>query len=445
MRTPTKRTPEVTTTEWTNWSGTVKAQLIAVETPESTEAVAAIVREAASRGVKVKAVGSGHSFTSIAATDGVQIRMTKMNQIVSIDDKTGLVTVQAGIPLHELNPQLAARGWAMENLGDIDRQTISGATSTGTHGTGAKLGGISTQIRGLEIVLADGSVTTCSPTENPQLFAAARIGLGAFGIITQVTLQCVPSYVMHATDEPMPLAEVLDRLDQLVDDNDHFEFFWFPHSDVALTRRNTRLPSGTTLKPLKRWQTWVDDTLATNVVFERLMRFGTRFPRSIPRITRISAGLMSGREYVDSWENVFAFERNVKFREGEFAIPRAAVADVIREFKRYADSSGEKISFPLEVRFAAPDDIWLSTAYERDTAYVAFHQYHRMPHETYFAWAEELLRSVGGRPHWGKMHNLEAADLSEIYPRFDDFVALRDELDPNRVFGNDYLDRVLGA
>ncbi|HWJ83265.1 MAG TPA: D-arabinono-1,4-lactone oxidase [Nocardioides sp.] len=429
---------------WHNWAGTEHATPRRVERPGSTEEVAAVVRAGAADGLTVRAIGSGHSFTGAAVAHGVQIRPDRLDQVVEIDATTGLVTVGAGMPLHRLNPLLAEHGLAMEILGDIDRQTIAGAVSTGTHGSGAAFGSISTQLRGLELVLADGSVVTCSPTERPELFEAARVSIGALGVITKVTLQTVPLYALHAVDRKEPLDGTLEQLHDLVADHDHFEFFWFPHTSTALTRRFTRLPGDAPLKPMSAWTRTLDDRIVTNIGFEALLRLGTRFPSRVPGITRFVTRSISDRDFTDLAPHVFASARDVRFREGEYAVPRAAVVDVLRELRHWVDTHDEPVSFPFEVRFVRADDIWLSPAYERDVAYVAFHQYHRMPHERWFRVCEDVLGAAGGRPHWGKLHRLGAADLRERYPRFDDFVGLRDDLDPTGVFANPYLDRVLG-
>ncbi|WP_254878627.1 D-arabinono-1,4-lactone oxidase [Streptomyces sp. NA04227] len=430
--------------QWRNWAGTERITPARVVSPGSTEEVARAVREAARDGLGVKAVGSGHSFSGAAVAPGVQLRPEGMDRLVSVDTATGLVTVEAGMPLHRLSSRLAERGLAMEILGDIDRQTVAGAVSTGTHGSGARFRSISNQIHALELVLADGSVATCSATERPDLFAAARLGLGALGVLTRVTLQCVPLYALRAVDAKRGFEETLDNLGQLVEENDHFEFFWFPHTGTALTRSFTRLPADTELRPLSALSRTVDDRLVTNIGFEALLRAGTRWPRLVPGITRLVTRAVGAREFTDLAPNVFASDRDVRFREGEYAIPRAELPSVLRELKRWVDGNDEKVSFPFEVRFVRADELWLSPAHERDVAYVAFHQYHRMPHERWFGVCEDILGSVGGRPHWGKMHRLDAAELAARYPRFGDFTALRDTLDPDGLFANPYLDRVLG-
>jgi L-gulono-1,4-lactone dehydrogenase len=429
---------------WTNWARTETVTPVRIETPSSADGVAAAVKSAVSEGLPVKAVGAGHSFTGAAVAPGVQLRLDHLDRLIEVDAVTGLVTVEAGIPLHRLNPLLAEHGLAMEILGDIDKQTIAGAISTGTHGSGTEFRSISHQVRALELVLADGSVVTCSPDERPELFAAGRLGLGALGVITKVTLQTVPLFALRVHDAAMPLAEVLDRAHELAGANDHFEFFWFPWTDTALTRRFERLPGDVPLAPLGWWSREVDDKFITNVGLETLCRVGTRFPGRVPALNRLITRAISGREFTDLSFNVFASHRNVRFREGEYAVPRAALIPTLRELKAWIEKHDEPVAFPFEIRFVRSDDIWLSPAHERDVAYLAFHQYHRMPHERFFQACYDILGAAGGRPHWGKMHGLDAAGLAERYPRFADFVALRDGLDPTGVFANPYLDRVLG-
>lgn len=429
---------------WSNWAGTEAATPVRVETPTSADGVAAAVKGAASQGLSVKAIGAGHSFSGVAVAPGVQLRLDHLDQVLEVDAATGLVTVEAGIALHRLNPLLTQHGLAMEILGDIDRQTIAGAVSTGTHGSGIGFRSISNQVRALELVLADGSTVSCSPRERPDLFAAARIGLGALGVITKVTLQTVPRFALEAHDAAMPLDEVLDEAHALAAANDHFEFFWFPWTGTALTRRFRRLAGDAPLKPMGWWSRDVDDKFITNVGLETLCRVGTRFPGSVPALNRLITRAISDRTFTDLSYKVFASHRNVRFREGEFAVPREALVPTLRELKSWIEKNEEPVAFPFEVRFAQRDDIWLSPAHERDVAYIAFHQYHRMPHERFFRACYDILGAAGGRPHWGKMHDLAAADLAERYPRFADFVTLRDELDPTGVFANPYLDRVLG-
>ncbi|GAB2655399.1 D-arabinono-1,4-lactone oxidase [Kribbella swartbergensis] len=429
---------------WRNWSGTESATGVELLRPSSTDELAAAVKTAAEQGKKLKAVGAGHSFTGCSVPEQVMIRLDGLSSITNADKESGTVTVGAGTGLRKLNAGLAAFDLAMPNLGDIDKQTISGAISTGTHGTGARLGGLATQVVALDLVTADGSVLHCSAEENADVFNAARISVGALGVIFSVTLQCVPAFLLRAQEMPLPLSEVLDGFDEFADGNDHFEFYWFPHTDVALTKRNNRVAAGVGASPIGRIRGWVDDELLSNKVFELTNRLAVQRSGLVPRINRIASRALSAREYVDASYKVFCSERNVVFRESEYAVPREHVVEVIRRLRAWIDASGTRIPFPIEVRVAAADDIWLSTAYGRETAYVAVHQYHRLPHDTYFEAFERIVADYDGRPHWGKLHTLTASELESRYPRFNDFLAVRDRLDPARAFANPYTRQVFG-
>jgi FAD-linked oxidoreductase len=328
-------------------------------------------------------------------------------------------------------------------MGDVDAQTVSGAISTGTHGTGRSSASIAAQVAALELVLADGSVLSCSPTERPEVFELARVGLGALGVITTVTFRTEPLFHLHADERPMPLQEVLDGYQELVDGNDHFEFFWFPHTETALTKRNNRTTEP--VAPLGPARAWFDDVFLSNKVFGAACAFGAAAPRLIPAVNRLSAKALSPRTYTDVSHKVFISPRTVRFHEMEYAVPQAELPAVLQEVRRVIDGLGERISFPVEVRAAPADDIPLSTASGRVSSYVALHQYRRTPYDRYFTAVERVFQDVAGRPHWGKLHTLGAEQLRERYPRFDDFLAVRRELDPEGLFRNAYLDRVLGT
>jgi L-gulonolactone oxidase len=428
---------------WRNWGGNVTARPAREVAPASVEELAAAVRAAAEDGLRVKAVGTGHSFTSIAATDGVLIRPQLLAGIRGIDRAAGTVTVEAGTPLKRLNLALAREGLSLTNMGDIMEQTVSGATSTGTHGTGRDSGSIAAQIKGLELVTADGSVLTCSEKENPEIFAAARIGLGALGIVTAITFAVEPVFLLHAREEPMPLARVLAEFEQLWAENEHFEFYWFPHTGNTNTKRNNR--SAGPEQPVSRVKGWFEDEFLSNGVFQAANWVGRAAPATIPAIARISSKALSARSYTDIPYKVFTSPRRERFVEMEYAVPREAVVDVLRELKAMVERSPLRVSFPVEVRTAPADDITLSTASGRDSAYVAVHMFRGTPYQRYFTAAERIFTAHEGRPHWGKLHTRDAEYLAGVYPRFGEFTALRDRLDPERRFQNDYLRRVLGA
>ncbi|MBV9096810.1 MAG: FAD-binding protein, partial [Frankiaceae bacterium] len=360
---------------WANWAGNQTAAPVRVETPRDTDEVVRAVKQAASERLRVKAVGAGHSFTGIAATDGVLLRLDALSGLRAVDRPSGLVTVGGGTPLHRLHTLLAAEGLAMSNLGDIDRQSISGAISTGTHGTGARLGGIATQVRGLELVTGDGSVVSCSPTENADIFNAARVGLGALGIVTAVTLQCEPAFALRASERPLPVGDVMRDLDDLAAANEHVEFYWMPHTETALLKENNRPAPGEPARPLSRLREWFDDEFAANTLFGLVCRIGRSRPSLVPRLNRVVAKAISARTFTAPSYDVFVSPRRVRFVEMEYAVPRAAAAEAFAAIRDVIEREQLEVSFPVEVRVAAADDIPLSTASGRDSAYFAIHMF----------------------------------------------------------------------
>ncbi|MFD8968593.1 D-arabinono-1,4-lactone oxidase [Streptomyces sp. NPDC059568] len=427
---------------WRNWAGNVTARPARAVSPASVEELAGIVRRAAEEGLKVKPVGTGHSFTATAATDGVLVRPDLLTGIREIDRDAGTVTVAAGTPLKRLNAVLAREGLSLTNMGDIMEQTVAGATSTGTHGTGRDSASIAAQIRTLELITADGSLLRCSEQENPEVFAAARIGLGALGVITAITFAVEPLFLLTAREEPMAFDRVTAEFDQHVAENEHFEFYWFPHTGNCTTKRNNR--SQGPAAPAGRVGGWIDDEFLSNGLFQVACSLGRAIPATIPTIARISSRALSARTYTDIPYKVFTSPRRVRFVEMEYALPREVAVAALREVKAMVDRSPLRVGFPVEIRTAPADDIALSTASGRESAYIAVHLYRGTPYRAYFSAVERIMTAHGGRPHWGKIHTRDAAYLSEAYPRFGEFTAVRDRLDPDRLFGNDYLRRILG-
>ncbi len=434
---------------WSNWAGNETASGVQRAHPRGPAEIAEVLAAAARDGQLVRPVGSGHSFTAIARPDdqngrpAVQLVLDRWADVVSIDVPAGRVTVQAGMPLHRLNTLLEAAGLAMTNLGDIDQQTVAGALSTGTHGSGATFGGLATQVRALELVLADGSLLSCSADQDPEVFAAARVGLGALGVLSTVTLAVEPLFALRAEEGPMPLDQTLDELDALAADTDHVEFYWFPHTRMTLLKRNTRT-SLDAIQPQARWREWWDDEFLSNNVFGALVALGKKAPSVVRPAATVASRALGSRTFTDVSHRVFTSPRRVRFVEMEYAVPRDDLVPVVRELVGRVEHSDLRIAFPVEVRVAAADDITLSTASGRDSGYVAVHLPPGVDHTEYFGLVEDVVAQVGGRPHWGKLHTLDAETLRQRYPRFDEFVALRDRLDPNGLLRNDYLDRVLG-
>ncbi|MET4704861.1 D-arabinono-1,4-lactone oxidase [Frigoribacterium sp. UYMn621] len=432
-------------TMWRNWGRSESVRPLMMASPSSVDEVAAIVRFAREREFTVKTVGSGHSFTAIARAQDLQVDVSRLDGLLGVELSRNRVTLAAGTKLHRLPALLGPYGLALPNMGDIDRQTIAGATSTGTHGTGAHYPGLAAQIVAVTMVTADGSILRVSETENPELLPAARLGLGALGILVDLTLQCVPAFLLHAVERPGGFDEVLDGLEQRVAAVDHFEFYWWPHTDGVMTKSNTRLPADAERHPVGPVAAFVEDRVLSNAVLALLCNVGRVAPALTPGINRLATRVYGNRTYTDHSYEVFVSPRTTRFREMEYAIPRAAIPDALRDIRSLIDSRGWRISFPVEVRVAAADENWLSTASQRDSGYIAVHRYFRDDPEEYFRGVEQIMRGYQGRPHWGKIHYQNAESLAAVYPHHADFVAARDRLDPDRVFTNPYLDRVLGV
>ncbi len=423
---------------WRNWAGNQRCSPAVVVRPSGVEELAAVVKEATG---PVKVVGSGHSFTDAACTTGTMIRLDRHQRLLEVDRDNGRVTVQAGMTLATLNRTLALYGMALPNLGDIEYQTVSGAMATGTHGTGSRLGCLATQVVAMELVTADGSVRTLSGAEDPDAFAAAKVSVGALGAVSTITLQCIPAFNLHAVEEPLRVDDVVERFDELADGNDHFEFFWMPHSRWVIAKRNNRVEGPERRRP--RAKEWFDDMFMQNRLFGLVGKVQVRRPqwvrtinRAIPKPSRI--------DYVERSDRVFTSPRLVRFCEMEYGFPREHARAVIDEIRRYLTGSGLDIGFPIEVRVTAADDIPLSMSYGRASCFIAVHVFVGQPYEQYFRGVERIVDAVGGRPHWGKLHFQSADTLAPRYPRWEQFQAARRRLDPDGRFANTYTERVFG-
>jgi len=426
---------------WKNWAGNQQCTPERIERPATEQGLVRIVKQAAAAGQRVKVVGSGHSFTGIALTDGRLVKLDDYRRVLSIDREKQTASVQAGITIARLSEQLDKQGLALENLGDINYQSISGAISTATHGTGRALGGIATQVTGLRLIAGDGSIVECSADKEPDIFSAARVGLGALGIISTVTLRCVKAFNLRAIEMPERVDQVLERLDENIETNDHFEFFWVPNTGWALTKRNQRTTAPLATRGL--WKEFRDDILVSNLAFEALCRIGRLRPSLIPRVAR--ALPQTGRtEYVDKSYRVFSSSRMVRFYEMEYGIPAEAALEAFNRVRTFLKQSGLVPIFPVEVRFTKGDDIPLSTASGRDSCYIAVHVFEGMQYQQYFEAVEDIMNDYGGRPHWGKLHFQTAETLAPRYPQWDEFQRIRALLDQEGRFSNPYLDRVLG-
>lgn len=433
------------TPHWQNWSGLERSTPTRVVEPADAEAVSAEVTAARSSGSQVKMVGSGHSFTAIGAPDATMLTPGRLAGILDVDREAMTVTAGTGTVLKDLNRALEAEGLSLHNMGDIAEQTLAGAISTGTHGSGGRAASLAAQVVGLELVTGTGEILRATPQDNADVLEMARVGLGALGVLTTVTFQVEPVFVLEAHEQPMSWAEATATFDEMTATADHVDMFWFPHTDRMLTKRNYR--RGTDLaqaRPLGRLKRWVDDDLLQNTAFGMLTAGANRAPGVIPRMNRVMARMLGERTFSDVPHRVFTSRRSVVFREMEYAVPREVGLEVLAEARKAIDGSRLRISFPVEVRTAPADDIPMSSAYGRDSLYLAFHTHRDADHVDFFGLLEPIMRAHEGRPHWGKVHTGAAEDLRPVYPRFDDFLAMRDRLDPDRVFTNPHLQRILG-
>ncbi|AWT26412.1 L-gulono-1,4-lactone dehydrogenase [Corynebacterium provencense] len=431
---------------WRNWSGVQTAQPVAVVQPATEEEVIAVIRDAADRGLRVRTVGAGHSFTGAAVTDGILVNLDRLSGVVNVDKDAMEVTFLAGTRLRDIPALLRPHGLALANQGDVDPQSLAGAVSTSTHGTGLGFTGLAGMVRHLRIVTADATVHDAGPGD--PLFRFGRVAVGALGVLTEVTMSVVEGFLLSAVERAEPLDTVVAGFGQLARQTDHFEYYWFPGTDTAHVKLNTRHPlsdrSGLP-GPVPRWRSFIEDELVNNVAFEAMCEVMHAVPGTTPAVNRVSAAALAQRRYADTADRVFVSPRRVRFNEMEYAVPFPDAGEVLAEVRRVIDSSGIPVGFPVEVRTAAADDVPLSTAKGRPSCYVAVHRYHRDDWRELFSVVEPVLVAAGGRPHWGKLHSLGHDRLAAVHPDLDAVGALRATVDPEGMFRNPYTDRIFGT
>ena len=427
---------------WKNWSGYVECAQTPVLAPDSGAQLAQVLADAARDGKPVRVAGAGHSFSPLVASDGVIVSLDKLQGVVDVDASTNVARVHAGTRLYALGAALAQRGLAMENLGDINVQSVAGATSTGTHGTGIAFGNLATQIAALKFLTADGREVVASPEENPELFAGGRIALGALGVLTEISLRLVPAFRLKLERGKTDLEDCLAQADALVAANRQFEFYWLPHTESVLTKKWNVTDAPVDEMGFGRW---VSDVLLENTAFGALCKLGKAAPSLCPSLSRLCAGMLSHSEQVDASWSMLSTVRSVRFNEMEWSVPAARGADALREIKALIARREFPLMFPLEYRWVKGDDIWLSPNQGRDSVHISVHQYVGMPFERYFDAVQAICLNHGGRPHWGKVHSLKAAQLSRLYPRWSDFLALREKMDPSGRFLTPYLRGLFGV
>lgn len=433
-----------------NWSGSVVAHPRTTSRPTSVAELADLVTATAGSGMPLRVVGAGHSFSPVAATDGHLVSLDALSGIVSVDRDAKTVRFRAGTRLRDIPTLLEPHGLSLPNQGDIDEQSIAGALSTGTHGTGLGFTGFAGLVTGLQLVTADGRVRELDQTHEPELFDHARLSLGALGVLTEIELQCVDAFDLVADEARIPFEEMLETFEDRARRCDHVDYYWFPYAEHALAKSNTRVPLGADgpyphVRRRPKLQRLIAEEVLDNAGLGLVNELSRALPAATPAINRMATVLASNRRYRGPAHEVFVSPRRVRFREMEYAVPFADGAQVLREVRAVVESSGRAVAFPLEVRTAAADQVPLSTATGRESVYIAVHQYHSVEETGYFRTVERVLRAAGGRPHWGKIHSLGAEDLTALYPRFDDFVRMRDVADPDRLFGSRYLTHLFGS
>jgi FAD-linked oxidoreductase len=425
---------------WENWSGSVSCKPARIAYPATQAEIVAIVKDCRKRNVPLRVVGSGHSFTPLVRTDGVIMSLDNYSGVVQVDYANNQATVLAGTKLKKLGEDLFRCGLAQPNLGDIDVQSIAGAISTGTHGTGVTLGNISSQVVGLTLITANGDIIECSDTYNREIFKAAQVSVGTLGIITKVKLQCVPAYKLHYVWQKKKLSDCLENLEKYKNENRNFEFLWFPHTEWV----QAKFINPTNLEPKKsNLFKKFNDIVIENGGFWLLSEISRKFPAKAPNVSKIAADLISDGSDVNYSHRIYATPRLVKFNEMEYNLPAEYFVAAIQEIDETIGKNRFKVHFPIECRFVKSDDIYLSPAYGRESAYIAVHMYKGMEYKPYFEAMEAIFKKYEGRPHWGKMHTRTANELKDLYPAWGQFQTIRQQLDPQNFFLNEHLQNIL--
>lgn len=425
---------------WSNWSGSVQCTPKEIQKPASQEEIQKIIRNCAEQKSTVRMVGSGHSFTGLVGTQGTIISLDLLQGLENIDAEKKTATVLAGTKLKPLGELLLSNNLAQKNLGDIDVQSIAGAASTGTHGTGVTLGSVSTQILEITLITAKGEIIVCSENQNKDIFKAAQVSLGTLGIITKIKLQLVPAYKLKYVKEKTSLDDCLNNLEKYKNENRNFEFYWFPHTNTI----QTKTLNITDEEPMKSsFMKYFNDMVLENGAFKVLSELCRMFPSLCKRVSKISAAAVSTGVDINYSTKIYATPRLVKFQEMEYNLPAEKAVEALNEMRECINAANFKVHFPIEVRFVKADDMYLSPAYQRDSVYIAVHMYKGMEYKTYFDAMETIFKKYNGRPHWGKMHTRTAKELSQLYPMWNKFQEIRNELDPNGLFMNDYLKKLM--
>lgn len=402
---------------WRNWVGNQSCVRAARGAPRSEDELCALIAEASAKGMNVRVAGSGHSFTPVALTNGLHLTLSQMKGVKSVDRARRRVTASAGTTINELVKVLKSEGLSLLNQGDIDSQAIAGAFTTGTHGTGAGLPILADCIVGMKLVQPDGSILVVDET-TPDLLLAGRVSLGTLGAISEMTLQATDSYRLKERIWREDFEAAMEMHDDLAANHRHFSFFWCPYEE---SRHLYCLP----------------DTAATS----KSGRTADVCEMKVMDITD-DAPFESTFEKVAYSSDVYPIEYIPNFHELEYAVPRQHGKDAVRAVRKIMLEDFPEARFPIEYRFTAGDEAWMSPCHKQDSVTVSVSGEPGTDYWAYLRAVDKILRGYGARPHWGKMHFLTGEDVAAIYPRAHDFRALRRKLDPQGIYLNDHLSQL---
>lgn len=415
---------------WSNWSGFQQSHPEYIKRPEHLHQLQDIVMHHD----KVRVVGAGHSFTPLVATDQTLISLDDLSGVIHVDEAKSQSTLWSGTRLYDLGALLEPYNQALMNQGDIDQQSIAGAVSTGTHGTGIDLHCLSGYVEAFELLSATGELLTCSREQNSEIFEAGRVSLGAFGVFTKITMQNRPRYKLKESIHLAPVEESIDAFLELKNKHRHIEFFIFPFTNRLIFK--TLDETTDEINPRK------ESKPSEDILLKWCCEISRRFPFITPYLQKLVGIFVQPSCFVDWSSQIFATPRLTKFNEMEYQVPLehgvACIKEVIATFKKHAINA----FFPIEFRVVKADDIWLSPFYQQDCISISVHQYHKQDPYRVFDLIEPIFKKYQARPHWAKMHQLRHQDLKACYPKWDDFLALRQELDPSRKFLNPYLEQL---
>jgi len=416
-----------TSTHWKNWSGLQQSNPSASVQPTDIAQLSQIIRHSQ----KCRVVGAGHSFSPLVCTDDTLISLDSLTGLVSHDSQLNQSTLLAGTRLKNLGAVLNPINQALINQGDIDEQSLAGAISTGTHGTGKNLTCVSGFVEGFQLMTANGETLDCDRTQNSTIFEAGRVALGSLGVLTQITMQNLPRYRLKEQIQLTPFQDILSNMDQWKTEHRHIECMVFVHArDVIL---KTLDPTEDEIKTLPApWPS--DDALLT-----LCSEIAKNFPRLNPSVQKLLGIFVKPTTRVDWSSVIFPSVRETRFNEMEYQIPAERGLECLAEVVATLQKHKAPVFFPLEYRYVKGDDIWLSPFYQQDCASISVHQYHKQDCREIFKIVEPIFWKYGGRPHWGKMHTLTAPQLKKLYPRWDDFMKIRQELDPTNKWMNPHL------